>query len=106
MTDLAVPMFIVTIFMTPVVWGLKALFLSMLSSREPDVYERLGSPNLSTNRNIALAQLGLFLYSRQPEQLFDRLVYTIANVLRVLIPLYVATAIPLLYRLFLETRAA
>lgn len=106
MTELAVPLFIFAIFMTPIVWGLKMLLFKLLSSREPSVYERLGSPSLSEDRNMAMFQLSRFLYSRQPEQLSDCLVYVLANVLRVLIPIYVAIVIPFLYRLFFDVRAS
>ena len=106
MTELAAPLFIATIFLTPLVFGLVALLFRMLSSREPGIYEQLGSPSFVMDRNKAVVQAVHFLYSRMPEQLNDCAILTLAIILRALLPLYVCTAIPFLYRLFLDARAA
>ena len=106
MTELAVPWFLVTILMTPIMVGLPMLLFRMLASREPETYERLGRPSLMRDRDQALAHLGRFLYSRQPERLKDPFTYILANALRVLAPLYVCTAAPLLYRLIVGSGAA
>jgi hypothetical protein len=106
MTELAVPWFLVTIVMTPFMVGLPMLLFRMLSSREPEIFEQIGRPSLIRNRDMALAQLGRFLYSRQPEKVTDRFTYILANTLRVLGPIYVGTTIPPLYRLFVGSGAA
>lgn len=106
MTELAVPLFIATIFLTPLVFGLVALLFRMLSSREPDIYAQLGSPSFIRDRNKAMVQAVHFLYSRMPGQLNDWAIFALAIMLRALLPLYVCTAIPFLYRLFLDSRAA
>ena len=106
MTELAVPWFMVTILMTPLIQGLPILLFRMLSVRDVAMYEQLGSPSFLGDWRLAWAQLGRFLYSRMPEQLKDRSTYVLANTLRILLPLYVCTAIPLLYRLVLGPAAA
>lgn len=106
MTELAVPWFLVTIVMTPFMVGLEMLLFRLLSSREPEMFEQIGRPSLLRDRDLALAQLGRFLYSRQPESLTDSFTYILANALRILGPLYVGTTIPLLYRLIVGSGAA
>lgn len=101
MSDLAVPLFIAALFVTPVHWLLVVFFFRALSSREPGVYEQLGRPNLTADRNMAIYVLGKFLLSNGPEKLGDRQVYYLANTLRVLTLVLIACVIPLLYRLII-----
>ena len=100
MTELAVPSFMATILVTPIMIGLPILLIRMLSLREPEMYEQIGSPSLLKDRYLALAQLAIFLGSWKPEQLSDRSTYILANIFRIFVPLYICIAVPFLYQLF------
>lgn len=102
MKELAVPMFIVGFFTMPIVVGLAMLLLRMIEVRHPWLYQEMGRPSFLLHPNLALYHLGHFVLSRQPGQLGDPTLHALVIVMRVLTPLWVATTLPFLYRLFAE----
>ena len=88
MNDLALRLFFV-MFALAIIWlGLVAYLMHLLKQHHPAMYESLGSPRGFESRTTQA--LFAFLLSRKPESLGDSGIRSLANFMRVLLPVYLA----------------
>ena len=88
MNDLAFRLFFL-MFALAVIWlGLVVYLFHLLKQRHPAMYEVLGSPRGFEARTTQA--LLAFLLSRKPESLADPGIRSLANIMRLLLPVYAA----------------
>ena len=88
MSDLQFRLFFV-MFVLAVIWlGLGTHLMHQLKQHHPSMYESLGSPRGFEPRTTQA--LFTFLLSRKPESLGDSGIRSLANLMRVMLPVYLA----------------
>ncbi|WP_372018041.1 hypothetical protein [Pseudoxanthomonas sp. 10H] len=104
MTNFTLPLFF-ALFCLAIVWlVLVQMLFRALADKHPEMHQRIGSPRgFGAQATSALLS---FLLTRKPESLGDRAVLLQANVMRVLLVVYVASFAILVYGIMSAQNAA